>query len=107
MKESTSSSLQQKIIFLSEKINLDKNKNVQQELTFLVNELINKDFDKLLQLLYRIDINEEKLKQNLDKNKSQDSAVIVAQMIVERQIEKMKSRKKYAKMNRDCEEEKW
>ena len=57
-----------------------------------VNELIEHDFGKLVNILYRIDVSEQKLKHLLQSNGDKDAAAIISRLIVERQIEKIKSR---------------
>lgn len=69
-----------------------------QETLNKFNELIDKDFNKLVNLLYRIDISEKKLKialQNQDKTIS--SGKTIAKLIIERQLQKLEFRKKFSK----------
>ena len=61
-------------------------------LSEFLNELIQKDFQKLIRLLYRIDISEAKLKQLLQQPPEEDASKIIAQLIIERQLQKIKSR---------------
>ncbi len=58
-----------------------------------VNELIEHDFGKLLSILYRIDVSEQKLKQLLRSNSDKDAAATITGLIIERQMEKIKSRR--------------
>jgi hypothetical protein len=60
-----------------------------------VNALIEGNFDQLLQLLYRIDINEQRLRRLLVENEGEDAGKIIARLIVQRQWEKIESRRKY------------
>ena len=60
-----------------------------------VNALIEENFDQLLQLLYRIDINEYRLRRLLVENEGEDAGKIIARLIVQRQWEKIESRRKY------------
>ncbi len=60
-----------------------------------VNALIEGNFDQLLQLLYRIDINEQRLRRLLLENEGEDAGLIIARLIVQRQWEKIESRRKY------------
>ena len=72
-----------------------------------VNRLINEDFNKLVQILYMIDVPEKKLRQVLSDNPSTDAADIIAKMIMERQMEKARLRAAF-KTNRDIpDDEKW
>ena len=49
-----------------------------------INECIKHDFNQLVQLLYRIDVSEEKLKYILQLNPNEDAAKLIAAVIVER-----------------------
>jgi hypothetical protein len=60
-----------------------------------VNNLIEGNFDHLLQLLYRIDINEQRLRRLLVENEGEDAGMTIARLIVQRQWEKIESRRKY------------
>ena len=54
--------------------------------------LIREDFARLVAILYRIDINEAELKRRLRENAGIPAGGIIAEMIVERLLEKKKSR---------------
>ena len=59
-------------------------------------------------ILYRIDVNERKLKYLLQENVGEDAAFIIADLIIERQIEKIKSRQQFSRRDDNIsEEEKW
>src|ERR1700722_2642534 len=60
-----------------------------------VNALIEGNFDQLLQLLYRIDINEYRLRRLLLENEGEDAGKIIPRLIVQRHWQTMKSRRKY------------
>ena len=73
-----------------------------------INNLILHDFQKLVTLLYRIDINEEKLKYLLKENADRDAATIISDLIIERQKQKIKSRELFKQWDMDIDEnEKW
>ena len=59
-----------------------------------IDELIRTDLEKLKWILYRIDVSEKKLSEEL-KNSEEDAATIMTDMIIARQIEKAESRKKF------------
>ena len=67
-----------------------------QLLVNFIDDLIQNDFNGLLRILYRVDISEEKLKQMLAENKNTEvqSAEIIANLLIEREEEKIKSRAK-------------
>ena len=54
------------------------------DLIAYINECIKHDFNKLVQLLYRIDVSEEKLKSILQLNPNEDAAKLIAAVIIER-----------------------
>ncbi|MEO6583506.1 MAG: hypothetical protein ABIO05_04240 [Ferruginibacter sp.] len=72
-----------------------------------INHLIVNDFDKLIQILYRIDVSEAKLKNMLIENATEDAAKIITQLIIERQKEKIESRNRYRGNTDFSEAEKW
>jgi len=49
-----------------------------------INDCIQNDFNKLVQLFYRIDVSEAKLKSILQLNPNEDAAKLIATVIVER-----------------------
>lgn len=60
----------------------------------LVAYLLEKDFGRLLQILYRIDIPEQKFKEALASDKGEPS-FIIARLILERELQKVETRKRY------------
>lgn len=57
-----------------------------------LDHLIKKDFDKLVQILYRIDVDEKKLRELLNDYSQTDSGKIMASLIIERQLKKIETR---------------
>lgn len=77
-------------------------------LTDKINFLIVNDFNKLIYILYRADINEQKLNRLLAENKKEDAGKIIAALFIQRQLEKIKSREEnIANSNNDSQEERW
>ena len=91
-------------VAISNSASLDDLKSVLAE---KFNDLINTDFNHLVYLLYRIDINEEKLKQALKQNEGKDTAVLLADLTIERQLQKIRSREDYRKDESISDDEKW
>jgi len=60
-----------------------------------VTYLIDRDFEHLLRILYLIDVNEMKVRKLISENEGEDAPVIIADLILERQAQKIRSRKKY------------
>jgi hypothetical protein len=90
-------------IDLSAKKSMDELKKV---LTDHINYLINNDFDKLLRILYRVDVPEAQLKTNLVQQKA-DAGTVIAEMIFERQLQKIKDRERSIPDSDIPENEKW
>lgn len=99
-------------ILLQELARLKENaisvEETRQKLSIYLNDLINHDFEKLVQLLYRLDIDETKLKSTLQNFPQQDAGIMIADLIIERQLQKIKSRRQFNQRDNDIDEnEKW
>jgi hypothetical protein len=79
----------------------------RERLANYVNGLISTDFQKLLYLLYKVDVSEKKLRQLLDQETEHDSGLVIADLIIERQAQKIESRKRYTPPPVDDAEERW
>jgi|SRR6185312_16065125 len=108
MKSQSPLSITEKIIDITSSIQSASFDKIRLKLISLINELINKDFDALVQLLYRIDVSEKKIRAVLDQNMETDSAGILADLIIERQLQKIESRKHFSnRSSPESDEEKW
>ena len=79
-------------------INLDDNLSLEElhhRLADYINQLMVNDFNRLLNLLYRIDVNEEKLKTSLKEFYDKDAADVIATLVIERQLQKILLREQY------------
>ena len=81
--------------------------DIKERIAARINYLIQHDFTQLTQVLYRIDVNEDRLKHLLNDAREKDAADIIAALIIERQIQKFESRKAFKQNNDISEEEKW
>lgn len=96
------------ILFEANSMEQVPNEETKKRLMDLINELIQKDFNALVQLLYRIDVDEKKIRVYLKENKNQDSASVLADLIIDRQQQKIKSRQEFQTKNKkDDNDEKW
>jgi len=80
---------------------------IRASLAAHINDLINTDFNQLVSLLYRIDVSENKLKYLLSQQAGHDSSRLIADLIIERQLQKIKSRKESQRNSGGSEEERW
>src|SRR5690349_25081726 len=62
------------------------------QLVNAIEMLLQKDFPRLIQILYRLDVDEEKLKTQLKNNSGSDTAEVISDMIMTRQLQKLEMR---------------
>ena len=79
----------------------------QQKLAYYVNHLINSDFEQLLRILYRMDIDELKLRTALHNYPDRDAAELITELMIERQLQKNKSKQEHQQKPPDSSEELW
>lgn len=80
---------------------------LQQKLAAEINDLILNDFTKLVRILYRLDINEQRLKKILQENSGTDAGQLIAGMMIEREIQKLKTRTQTQRRTDIPDDEKW
>ncbi|KYP15391.1 hypothetical protein [Flavihumibacter sp. CACIAM 22H1] len=72
-----------------------------------VNGLIQQDMQELIRVLYRIDISEPKLKYLLKEKVGEDASLIIADLIIERQLQKIKTRQQFKQAPPENEADRW
>jgi hypothetical protein len=75
-----------------------------------ISELISTDINRLILLLYRLDVNEKKLTAALEENTGSDTAAVITSLVIERQMQKAVSKKTDHGFRRDeniSEDDKW
>jgi hypothetical protein len=80
---------------------------LREQLVAHINQLINHDFEKLVFYLYRIDVDETKMRRLLEQREGEGAAGLIADLIIERQLQKIESRKKFKQENTGTDEEIW
>lgn len=80
---------------------------LKEKLADHINHLINHDFEKLVYYLYRIDVDENKMRRLLEQKEGENAAGLIADLIIERQLQKIESRKKSTNDKNIPDEEKW
>jgi len=92
-------------IALSDNISMEE---LRSQLAIYVNHLVLHNFEQLVSLLYRIDVSEAKIKSFLSRQTDENAGDIIASLIIERQLQKIKSREQFKQQNNNFEEEeKW
>jgi hypothetical protein len=80
----------------------------KQMLVDKINELVATDMHKLIFILYRMDVNETKMRSILKDNPDSDAGILIADLMIERQVEKIKSRQQFRQRDNNIDEdEKW
>lgn len=69
------------------------NKDWKNAFTELINDLIVNNFQQLINVLYKIDVNENKIKLALQQQQNRKTADVLVEMILERLQQKAESRK--------------
>jgi hypothetical protein len=96
------------LIELCNNVTAQNNQQLLNKITDVINHLITSDFEKLISILYRLDISEAKLKYLLQLHTNENAGAIIAELIVERQLQKIKSRAQHKTDNNDiAEADKW
>ena len=104
---------QELIAIINREMDLDLSQDtdfaaMREQLRIAINGLIASNFEQLISVLYRVDVNERKLKYLLQENVGEDAAVIIADLIIERQMEKITSRREFRRDDSDInDEERW
>ena len=81
---------------------------LREKLASHVNELINHDFEKLVFHLYRIDVDEARMRALLANKADQNAGGLIADLIIERQLQKIKAKAEFKqKAEEGTGEEKW
>jgi hypothetical protein len=81
--------------------------NLHDNLSRVINQLILQDFSFLINALYRLDISENKVKDLLKGNSQHNAGDLIAVLIIERQLEKIKTRGLFNNHEDIPDEEKW
>ena len=92
-------------------INIHQQNSIEELINYLsieINILINNNFEKLVSILYRMDVSEQKMKQLLKKNNTENSGIVIARLVIEREQQRIKTKKDFLQnLNTNCTEEKW
>ena len=72
-----------------------------------VNEMIAHNFEGLVQILYRLDVSEQKLKEMLAANQQEDAGKLITAVILERLAQREKTRKSFTSNPDIPEADRW
>ena len=85
----------------------ERKEALRKELVAYINYLLLHDFSKLVSLLYRVDVPEQKLKKILQENPEKDAGDIIADLLIQRQEEKIALRRSFPPADHSSDEERW
>ena len=91
-------------IAVNDRLSIDE---IKEALSQHIHYLINHDFTRLIRMLYTVDVNESKLKYLLSENSDADAGDIIARLIIERQLQKIKNRQNTKPDSAPSDEERW
>ena len=94
----------EQLLQLSSSITSDE---MKQQLIIHINDLLLNNFQKLVHILYRVDVNENRLRKLLQVNPQTDAAIIIADLLIERQQQKIKAKESFRRNDNIPDEDKW
>ena len=78
-------------------------KALEQQIAYLIVH----DFDRLLRLLYTVDVDERVLKHLLQQHPQPDAATVITDLLVQRQLKKIQTRQQFKTGTKPSDEEAW
>jgi hypothetical protein len=81
--------------YFDEKITGENIEQIKIALTQIIVNMMLNDMEKLLAILYRIDVNEKKVKQAFTQSNPAFIAPTIAELIIARELQKEETRRKY------------
>ncbi|MBN2615734.1 MAG: hypothetical protein JXR71_08585 [Bacteroidales bacterium] len=75
--------------------------NLKQQLTLFIRELLEHDFHRLCNLIYRHDVSEPRFQEALELPDMDLQADRIADLVIEREMQKVATRKAYRKFKED------
>lgn len=78
-------------------VDINSYESVRDRLALKIRDLIDHDFEQLLNILYRIDVSEEKIKKYLSENPPGEAPALIADLIIEREMQKVVTRMQYSR----------
>ena len=76
-------------------VHFQQREELESFLTEKVSDMLDHEFEKLMNILYRIDVGETKIAAILSNPSVADKARLIARLAIERQLQKIETRKKY------------
>lgn len=81
---------------IESKNDVDAEEQLLALLTPIIHQMLNRNFERLLQICYRIDLDEQRLKEILHHADPESMSKELAQAIIQRQMKKIEIRRRYS-----------
>lgn len=78
-----------------------------EQLEAFVRDLVDNDFSRLVQILYRFDVSEEKIRQALAAGAPADAGTLIAGLLLERIAQSRKTREQFRRNEDIPEQDSW
>ena len=78
-----------------------------EQMAAFINDLVDKDFSRLVQILYRLDVSEDKLKSVLLEHPTGDAGDMIAALIIERIAQRERAKNLFKQQQDIPEEDRW
>ena len=101
------SSINSTLLRLNSTLTVFEKEELREQLKGYIIYLLLNDFNKLVQLLYQVDVNEQKLKQLIKENPQMNASVLITDLLIQRQEEKIKTRETFKSNDDIADEDKW
>jgi hypothetical protein len=85
----------------------EKRAALRADLSAYINHLLLHDFTSLVTILYRVDVQEKGLKKILLENPEEDAGDIIADLLIQRQEEKIATRRSFPPADHPSDDERW
>lgn len=95
------------LLQLNQQLSTLEKQKLREQFVFYINHLILHDFNRLLQILYTVDVSEQKLKSILQEKPETDAAELIADLLIERQQQKIATKKSFRQDSDISEDEQW
>lgn len=88
--------------------NIISYQQILEWLAAYIRPLLDKDFNQLINILYRIDVPEQKVADMLNTHPDKDAGYMIASLILERTLQKIRTRQQFSSRDKNIpDEDKW
>lgn len=89
------------------RLSILEKEDIKKDLSVYLNYLLINDFSALVQILYRVDVSEQKIKAVLKENTEANAGDLLAELLLQRREEKTAARNSFPSADAPSNEERW